>query len=198
LFFALWPEQSLQVALADAIQDVVVASGGRAVPPGNFHVTLAFVGSVPESSVVKVEAVGAQVAAKAERAPLQLTLDAVEYWKKVKVVCATARMPQKVAARLADTLAHPAERIATALALSLTAAGFSPDLKGPGSVGGNTVERFRPHVTLARKVMKPIRSIDMRPVPWSFTEFVLVQSRTEPQGAVYSVLESFPLGSQQN
>src|SRR5438132_4747305 len=44
-----------------------------------------------------------------------------EYWKKAKVVCATARMPQNADVRLADTPAHPAERIAMALRLRLTA-----------------------------------------------------------------------------
>jgi 2'-5' RNA ligase len=128
LFFALWPNQALQAALADATRDVVFTSGGRAVPPENFHVTLAFVGSVPESRVAKVEAVGDQVAAEAERAPVQLTMDAIEYWKKAKVICATARVPRSVRARRADTLA-------TALQSRLTAGGFTPDLKSLWLVG---------------------------------------------------------------
>jgi 2'-5' RNA ligase len=32
---------------------------------------------------------------------------------------------------------------------------------------------------------------------WSFTEFALIESRTEAQGAVYRVLRSFPLVNQQ-
>jgi RNA 2',3'-cyclic 3'-phosphodiesterase len=184
LFFALWPDRALQVALADATQGVVLASGGRPMPAENFHVTLAFVGSVPESRVAKLEVVGRQVAAEVERAPVQLTMDSIEYWKKAKVVCATvqvspspgAQVPQSAGARLADTLS-------TALKSRLTAAGFTPDLK-----------EFRPHVTLARKVSHPTPTTDMDPLVWRFTEFALVDSRTEPGGSAYRVLASFPWG----
>jgi RNA 2',3'-cyclic 3'-phosphodiesterase len=175
LFFALWPDHALQVALADATESVVLASGGRPMPPENFHLTLAFVGSVPESSVAKVEAVGHQVAAELERSPVQLALDAIEYWKKAKVVCATASAPRGAGVRLADALA-------TALKSRLTAAGFTPDLKP-----------FRAHVTLARKVPRRCGDHTIQSVLWSFKEFVLVESRTEAEGSVYRVLESFPL-----
>jgi 2'-5' RNA ligase len=176
LFFALWPDHARQAALAHATQDVVLACGGRAVPPEKFHVTLAFVGSVPESSVAKVEAIGHQVAIEVQRAPVQLTLDAIEYWKKAKVVCATAREPHNAGARLADTLA-------TALKSRLTAVGFTPDLKP-----------FRPHISLARNVPRGSHDHNMQAVLWSFTEFVLVESKTEPQAAAYRVLEFFSLG----
>jgi len=184
LFFALWPDHALQVALADATQSVVLASGGRPMPAENFHVTLAFVGSVAESRVAKVVAVGEQVAAEVERAPVQLTMDAIEYWKKAKVVCATVQVspspgawpPDATGARLADTLS-------TALKSRLTAAGFTPDLKP-----------FRAHVTLARKVPHASRDHAMQSVIWSFADFALVDSRTERNGSVYTVLQTFPLG----
>jgi 2'-5' RNA ligase len=176
LFFALWPNHALQAALADATRDVVFASGGRAVPPENFHITLAFVGSVAESSVAKVEAVGDRVAAEVERTPVLVTLDAIEYWRKAHVVCATAQVQRNAGAGLADILA-------TALQSRLTAGGFTPDLKP-----------FRAHVTLARKVSHGTHVHTMQSVFWSFTEFALIESRTEAQRAVYRVLETFPLG----
>jgi 2'-5' RNA ligase len=186
LFFALWPNHALQAALADATRDVVFASGGRAVPPENFHVTLAFVGSVPESSVAKVEAVGDQVAAVAEQLPVQVTLDAIEYWRKAHVVCATAQAQRNAGAGLADTLA-------TALQSRLTAGGFTPDLKSLWLVGRSEIQEFLPHVTLVRKVVHPIHSIGIQPMLWSFSGFALVDSRTEPSGSVYTVLRTFPL-----
>jgi 2'-5' RNA ligase len=180
LFFALWPDHALQVALADATRDVVFASGGRAVPPENFHVTLAFVGSVPESSVARVEAVGDQVAAHVEQMPVQVTLDAIEYWRKARVVCATARLQRNAGAGRADTLA-------TALQSRLTAAGFAPDLKP-----------FRAHVTLARNVVRARRALEMHSVVWSFGEVALVESRTRADGSTYSVIESYALSRARN
>ncbi|MFL6602951.1 MAG: 2'-5' RNA ligase family protein [Steroidobacteraceae bacterium] len=198
--------------MAAATQDVVLVCGGRPMPPENFHVTLAFVGSVPESSVAKVEAVGYQVAAEAERAPVQITMDAIEYWKKAKVVCATAQarqsagdlgpddtrnrhgdepagqriQDQREQRRLPSDTAGAGARFADALAFALksrlTAAGFTPDLKP-----------FHPHVTLARKVPHGSRDRAMQSVSWRFTEYALVESRTQMQGAVYRVLESFSL-----
>ena len=173
MFFALWPDHALQADLADATKDVVLAAGGRAVPPENFHLTLAFVGPVSESSLAKVEAAGEQVAAEVERAPVQLILDAIEYWRKAQVVCATAQMAQN---------ARHAGALATALKSRLMAAGFTPDLKP-----------FRAHVTLARKVPRGSHDRCMQSVLWRFADFALVDSRTGPGGSLYSVLNSWPL-----
>ena len=72
----------------------------------------------------------------------------------------------------------------------LVAAGFTPDLKP-----------FRPHVTLARKVRvaggrERIRDegLELRPIRWTFSSFALVDSRTEEDGAIYTVLDSFRTG----
>ena len=53
-------------------------------------------------------------------------------------------------------------------------------------------EQFRPHVTLARKVYRPPRVMEIDPVTWSLADFVLVDSKTLPEGSVYTVLERFP------
>ena len=82
----------------------------------------------------------------------------------------------------------PAEAPAPILALArrlqdvLAGSGFAPDLKP-----------FRPHVTVVRKVSRPGRIDQIHSVVWRFTEVALVESRTLPEGALYSALESFPL-----
>jgi 2'-5' RNA ligase len=119
-----------------------------------------------------VEAIANEVA----RAPVQVIFDAIEYWKKPKLICATARPAAAVNAS--------AGALAGALKSHLTGAGFTPDLKP-----------FRAHVTLARKVPRGSHDRTMQSVLWSFTEIVLVESRTEPEGAVYRVLTPFPLGA---
>jgi 2'-5' RNA ligase len=64
----------------------------------------------------------------------------------------------------------------------LVGCGFAPDLKP-----------FRPHVTVVRNVVSPGPVGNMHPVVWRFTELVLIDSRTLPGGASYSVVESSPL-----
>jgi len=195
LFFALWPHSALQLALADATQKVVLACGGRAVPPENLHITLAFLGSVPEADVGQVESIAEMAAREIERAPMQVTLDRIEYWKKAKVLCATvaaqtgadppgayATAPGAYATAPGAYATAPGAPLAAALKSHLTAAGFAPDLKP-----------FRPHVTLARKVPHGTRDRTLQSVLWSFADFALIESRTAPEGSSYSVLNSWSL-----
>jgi 2'-5' RNA ligase len=174
LFFALWPNPALQSTLVDAARNVITAAGGRPVLPQSLHVTLAFLGAVPEADLGKVEAIGAEVASTAERAPVQFAFNAIEYWKKPQVLCATAPVPT-AGTSLADALA-------TKLKSRLVAAGFTPDLKP-----------FRAHVTLMRKVPRGTYDCALQPVTWSFVDFALVGSRPGQGGSSYSVLNSWPL-----
>jgi 2'-5' RNA ligase len=136
VFFALWPSEEQQTALAGAARSALQAEGGRLVPAVNFHVTLVFVGSVAEARIQDLFKIAEHVSAAARssgefgRDPLQLAFDAVEYWREAKILCATASMPSAAASALS-----------AALKTRLLAAGFTPDLKP-----------FRAHVTLARKV----------------------------------------------
>ena len=72
--------------------------------------------------------------------------------------------------------------------------------KAPSSVAalaralGETRE-FAAHVTLIRKALEPRRPLPPLPaLEWPVTEFALMNSRLEPEGPVYEVLERFPLG----
>ena len=208
LFFALWPSPEQQGAIADAARDFVHGSGARVVPDTNLHVTLAFLGSVPEAKVGELAAIAHRVAASgAARPPLRISFDRVEYWKKAQVLCAVpSRLAPEVLARNAGrdcagapmlvsdgaardvASARDAASLAAALKLDLVAAGFAPDLKP-----------FRAHVTLARKV--PRRSdwkLSLRPVSWRFTGFSLIESRTAASGALYSVVDSWLLARRHN
>lgn len=193
VFFALWPSQEERRALAEVAQSALQAGGGRLVPAFNFHVTLVFVGSVAEARMQDLVKIAGEVSAAARGSrefgsgPLQVAFDAVEYWRKPKIICATAGMPSAAASALSE-----------ALGTGLLAAGFTPDLKILWSVGGHQIQEFRPHVTLARKVAHPIHPIGIQPVLWSFTDFALVDSRTEPNGSVYTVLRTFPLGARKS
>jgi RNA 2',3'-cyclic 3'-phosphodiesterase len=169
--------------------------GGRPVVAENLHVTLAFLGSVPEASLEAVKECARMASEESRVAPpgLDVTLDALDYWRRSRVLCAVPSREPAGAAELADGLKR-----------ALCAAGFTPDLKP-----------FRAHVTLARRVgrgaagMLPspaggggapaaIReaagaSPRFPPVLWRFSEFSLAESRTGSVGSTYSVLGAWPL-----
>lgn len=187
----------MRQAMVQATRKVARASGGRPVPTDNLHVTLAFLGSVPERQVPRLAEI-ARAAAKAAageapggvlasgsspRAALELAFDRLEYWRAARLLCAMPAEPQPPVAALAGALQD-----------LLGADGFTPDLKSPWSVGLGMSRQFRPHVTVARNVRPPHRGMGMDPVIWSFADFALADSKTLPEGSVYTVLERYPLG----
>jgi RNA 2',3'-cyclic 3'-phosphodiesterase len=184
LFLALWPQEAERNALADATFEAVRAGGGRPVPARNLHVTLIFLGSVPERRIQDVASVARRVAAAfpSSAAPLLLTFDHIEYWRKPQVLCA-----------LADGQAAQVHALAEALTKEAAGAGLNPDLKTSQWVGDLTIVEFQPHVTLARKVKRRIAQTPIPPVTWSCGDFALIRSQTLPTGSVYTVLERYPL-----
>ncbi len=181
LFFALWPDDAQRAALAHAAARIVRHSGGRPVPESNLHVTLAFMGSVPEARLPVLRTIAGRAAATCPLGalPLSIAFGGFEYWAKPRVLA--------VLECGHDARVEPASGVgvlARTLVSETAAAGFSPDLKP-----------FRAHVTVARKVCSAPRSSEMGGVLWSFDSFALIASRTLPERPVYSVVESYLLGS---
>lgn len=182
LFFALWPDGAMRAAMAHATRKAGLAAG-RPVPAANLHVTLVFLGSVPERRLAELGAIArASGAASAER--LELAFDHLEYWRAAQLLCA---LPAECPAPMAALARNLQDRLA--------ACGFAPDLKGSLSVGVSVPRQFRPHVTVARKVHRPPGVMEMQPVIWGFGDLVLVESKTLPEGSVYTVLETIRLSS---
>ncbi len=179
LFFALWPDEAQRAALVHATAKTVRHCGGRPVPESNLHVTLAFLGSVPESRVGELSAIARRVAADFPRdaLPLVINLEGFEHWVKPQLLTVLQGKEEPGA-----PASGPAA-LARVLGSEVAAAGFSPDLKP-----------FRVHVTVARKVTRAPHSGEMRKVEWRFDAFALVESRTLAEGPVYSVIESHVLG----
>lgn len=173
LFFALWPDpsmrESLSVAVAGAMKRLREA---RPVPKANLHVTLAFLGSVPEASLGALLELARDVSRRVAPArAIAMHLDAIEHWRRAEILCAAAsRMPPG------------AEELSGTLRSALLAAAFAPDLKP-----------FRAHVTIARRVRRAPRDLAMTAVTWSFDEFALIESRPLPEGSSYSIVGSWAL-----
>jgi RNA 2',3'-cyclic 3'-phosphodiesterase len=172
LFFALWPDEAQRQALWQATAKAVSKCGGRPVAAANLHVTLVFLGSVPQRRLPQLQAIAQRAArARAQDVPLSLRLDALAHWPRQQILCALAADEPPLAQALAAALKDAA-----------AAAGFSPDLKP-----------FHAHVTLARKVARAALRPALRALLWRFDSFALIDSRTETDGAVYSVIESYAL-----
>lgn len=161
----------MREAMVEATRPSVRASGGRPVAAGNLHVTMTFLGSVPERRLGELAQAARAAVPQPQGAPLGLSFDHLEYWRGAQLVCALPAEPSAPAAALAGRLQA-----------RLAEDGFAPDLKP-----------FRPHVTVVRKVLRPGRIGKMHPVVWSFTQLALVESRTLPEGPLYSVVESYAL-----
>ncbi len=168
VFIALWPSDSERAALAAAAACAVSECGGRPVPPGNLHVTLAFLGAVAEPRLPELAALCAEVAAGWHAAAPGLEFAALDYWRGAQILCA-----------LAAGCGDAAEALAALVRAAALARGFSPDLKP-----------FRPHVTVARQVRRAPARRELRKVHWAAEQLALIESRTEPCGPVYSVLKS--------
>jgi 2'-5' RNA ligase len=175
LFFALQPAPTQSAALAEQVESLVARLKAQRVPAENLHATLCFIGSVPEERLGELQAAAAGVWPR--RATLRF--DALEYWRKPGVLCATAG--ESVASA-------PARGLAERLAQATSAAGFTPDLKP-----------FRAHVTLARKIPAARAAqcewprVLAPPLDVHCDRFVLMQSRRGEFGSIYSVVNSWAL-----
>ena len=155
--------------MARAARKVVHGCGGRPVPPTNLHATLAFLGWVGEARMPAV--LGAADAARAGQ--FLLHFRELAYWPRPQVLAAVA--PQ---------LPPAAQDLAAALYGQLTGAGFRLDARP-----------WRAHVTLARKVSRPLAELVLPAVDWPVTDLSLVESVTDPAGACYQVLWRWPLAA---
>ena len=104
-----------------------------------------------------------------------LVFDTLERWDTPKILCATASEESAQARQLALTLGEVTR-----------AAGFTPDNKP-----------FRPHLTLARKVSRDLSVAMPQPLmPATLMHsdrFVLMESRRDASGSIYSAVDSWPL-----
>jgi 2'-5' RNA ligase len=162
LFFALWPDPALLQALRARVDTIVASVEGKPQGPGQWHVTLEFLGQVPRERQPALRAAAGRVRME----PFTIEFDLVEHWRKPQVVCLVAsRVPAGLEALVAQ------------LRAALVEEGFTPD-----------VRPFCPHLTLARKVRAAANSLLEPPFVGQFRGFSLVRSVTDPAGSRYEPL----------
>lgn len=171
LFLALWPDPSLRVAIVAATRDYLPVHAGRRVAPANLHLTLAFLGSVDAGQQACIEAAAAAVADN-RPASFALRLDCLGFWPRPQVLWLGASQTPPA---LSELVAR--------LNAALPACGYQPESRP-----------YVAHMTLMRKLRRgPPASCLSAPVDWPVHDFVLVVSRTLPEGASYTVLARWPL-----
>ncbi|MGH2706659.1 MAG: RNA 2',3'-cyclic phosphodiesterase [Actinomycetota bacterium] len=158
--------------------------GARFIPPASWHVTLKFLGEVPEERFGEVRDVTAQSVEPFPRTRSRLTgLGAFPSARRARVVWVGLEDADGVLAALAEGM----ER-------DFAAAGFRRE------------ERvWRPHLTLARfrtpgpigEALAEARVEDLPSEPFDVGEVVLFRSHLSPRGASYVPLDRFPLGPAQ-
>lgn len=167
LFFALWPDAATRAALAVMAGVLRRTCGGRAPRADQLHLTLAFLGDVPEARSAEL----ADLAAALRAQPFVLNLDQVGWWRRHRLVWAA---PQ--------TCPPALEVLAAVLAGRLQAGGFHTERR-----------RFLPHVTLLRDAGQAPALTACAPLTWRPTQFVLACSQPASGGVRYRIVGNWPL-----
>ena len=170
LFFALWPTDAVRERLAAEVHSR--AALGRAIPARNLHVTVVFLGAVPQERLADVQETARSVQKLTFGGRFLLHLGRVEFWRRSNLVSLIAEQtPPELAAIVASLQSGLRER------------GF--ELREH--------DRFRPHVTLVRDVGRGPAAAAIAPVLWPVESFALVESKVGQRGSEYCVLEEWSL-----
>jgi RNA 2',3'-cyclic 3'-phosphodiesterase len=168
LFFALLPDASTLGRLSNVAAHLQIAGRARLVPPKNFHITLAFVGEVPDGDVQILREMGDALGL--QRCAIEL--NKLEYWPNSQAIVLTARAAPR-------DLATRTEQLRAAAAAKIRA--------------GRDKMKWHAHVTLARKVAQaPVFAV-MSPITWVSHSVGLVTSDTGGRESSYTVVDSWPL-----
>jgi 2'-5' RNA ligase len=165
LFLALWPDEAARQALAALSREVALVADGKPVPGEKIHLTLAFLGEVAADREPDVKRAAQDTRAEA----FALELDRVGSFRRARVAWAGA-----------STAPQPLLDLQTALAAKLAEQGFELEER-----------EFAPHLTLARKIARPVPAASIPAIAMQARALALV--RSESGTGRYTTLESWPL-----
>jgi len=150
LFFALWPDVAVQRALAGWARSCHAACGGRSPGLDNLHVTLAFLGEVEAERYRAL----LEIADSLGGPGFELTFDRIDYWRRNRILYASAsRVPERLA------------QLARCIAIRLGKEGYRLDARD-----------YVPHVTLLRDAKRAPDCLEMAPLTWTVSTMSLVET----------------------
>lgn len=166
-FFALVPDDAVRLRFLALAREVARRSRGRAISGEHVHLTVAFLGDVPRTSVADLQRVGNQL----PRAAASLEFDTLGAWRASGVAwVAPSHLP--------ESLLH----LHAGLNQSLRDSGF--EIEG---------RPFRPHVTLARRCVQPQPRAPIAPIAWAVRRLCLIGSELTAEGPIHTTLAEWPL-----
>jgi 2'-5' RNA ligase len=154
VFFALWPDPARALVLADLANAMASRFAGRSTRTDTVHLTLAFLGEVPETALPTLCAIAGGIKVP----PFELLIDRLGYWPHNQLLWAGCSTSPAALLELVNSLQQ-----------NLGAAGFAPD---------RAERHFTPHISLLRKVPRifapgsadPLPKI--QPLPWHCSRWV--------------------------
>ena len=158
LFFALWPSDRQRDQLRDIINPNMSAVEGATVDRRNWHVTLVFLGDLPEARIPGIRSAVDLI----DPGTIRLRFDRLSHWAAPKVaVLQTA------------TVSPELEKLVSSIEQAMLPFGIEPKER-----------TYRPHITVSRRARSFTEIRLARPVELQWTEFDLVES-TQVRGEVH-------------
>ena len=168
LFFALWPDESVQQKMFDLALRVQRQYGGRAIPAENIHMTLQFIGDVSQGLLSDL----IQAADSICFDPVDLSMSELVYRPRQQMLWLTPAVIPEALSNLHSQL-H----------------------KVLSKIHGLHLEKrpFLPHITLVRKLEELEEVPLFQPLGWRATGFCLEESELAHKGAIYRVARSWSM-----
>jgi len=163
LFYAIWPDDHTREKLASISRNLNV---GKVIPPENLHLTLLFLGDIQDELAMAILSGTDTI----QCPKFRLKLSRFGSFKRSGVFWLA---PDNIPGELI-TLVNNLSELAV---MNNIAVEDRP---------------YRPHMTLARKIKTQIH-LESQDFAMQVSKFSLVESKTLPQGAKYSVLKTWPL-----
>ena len=167
IFFALWPDASTRARISAIARRIPVARPARRVPDYNLHLTLHFIGNVDYDLAECLR----REARAARGQVFEIDLDRVGRFDGARVGWLGCKHTPRALIDLQSDLGARLERC-----------GYRPEAR-----------RFRPHVTLVRKLIDAPPAVVFETLSWRVDSFALVESRGGENGVKYRVVETYPL-----
>jgi RNA 2',3'-cyclic 3'-phosphodiesterase len=167
LFFALLPDDNTRQEL-QLISSSLALNSRQRICAELWHITLVFIGHVDKTLAAKIT----EAAMSINSPVFTLVFDQLEYWRKAGIVCLTCSQLEPLINTLVTQLSTP-----------LIELGVKLDTRP-----------YRAHLTLARHCQEQ-PTAEFKPITWSASQFVLMESLNDVSGVFYRTLQGWQLAS---